>query len=50
MQDWDRLVGNLNDEQDKFVCVLEKSGKYSTRSMYKRLNFREVTNRRMKKM
>lgn len=55
MLDWEQLMSLLDDfplnlEDDKFTWVLEKSGKYSTNSMYRRLMFRGVNNKRMKRM
>lgn len=55
MKEWDRMMVllenySLNDSEDTFTWVLDKSGKYSTRSMYRRLTFRGVINRRMQKL
>lgn len=52
MEEWERLMvmlddHNINDLGDSFCWVLDKSGKYSTRSMHKRLAFWGVINRRM---
>lgn len=53
--EWERLIClldafQLNEEVDKFRCILTKSGEYSSSSLYKRLLFRGVNNRRMRKM
>lgn len=40
---------SLNEGEDSFIWILEKSQKYS-RSMYRRLSFRGVTNQRMRKL
>lgn len=55
MSDWESLICILDDiplreGDDQFTWVLEKSGAYTTRSMYRRLLFRGVNNRRMKKL
>lgn len=51
MQQWTRLMDlldkyNLNDREDHFIWILEKSGRYSIRSMYRHLTFRDITNKR----
>jgi len=45
MREWEILMNRsedykLNDEVDKFIWVLDKSIKYTTRSMHRRLSFR----------
>jgi hypothetical protein len=54
MKEWERLMDSLEDfwlseEADKFVWLLDKSGNYTTRSMYRRLTFRGADNKRMQK-
>lgn len=53
--DWESLMNRLddfriNEENDQFVLLLDKSRDYSTRSMYRRLIFRGVLNKRMIKL
>lgn len=55
MHEWERLMdifGNvyLSEREDTFTWILEKSGQYSTKSMYRRLSFRGMVNRRMVKL
>lgn len=55
MKEWERLVDlldkyRLRGGKDKFIWILDKSGQYTTRSMYRRLAFRGVTNRKMIKL
>lgn len=55
MKEWERLIVllddfRLNEEPDHFEWVLDKLGRYTTRSMYRRLTFRGVSNRRMSKL
>jgi hypothetical protein len=40
----------LNDAQDKMTWALEKSGKYTTKSMYRFLLHRGVVNTRMRRL
>ena len=40
----------LNDEMDEFIWVLDKSRNYTTRSMYRRLSFWCLPNKRMMKL
>jgi hypothetical protein len=52
---WDALLGALQDshinKSNDFVSwVLEKSGRYTTKSMYRYILHREVLNIRMRKM
>jgi hypothetical protein len=52
---WETMVGRLNEVHlneggDKMIWKLEKSGCYSTKSMYKHLLQHGVVNRRMKKV
>jgi hypothetical protein len=54
MKEWERLMDSLEDfwlseEADKFVWLLDKSGNYTTRYMYRRLTFRGADNKRMQK-
>jgi len=55
MKEWERLMAildkmTISEGEDSFVWLLEKSGHYTTRSMYRRLSFRRVVNRRMVKL
>jgi len=55
MLEWERSMEiledcRLNEEEDKFVWSLDKSGDYTTRSIHRRLTFRGITNRRMMKL
>ena len=52
VQEWEALISAtkgkcLNNAQDKVLWVLEKSGVYSTRSMYRFLTFKGVINKRI---
>lgn len=54
-REWEKLVSmlywhRLNNGSDHFCWLLEKSGKYTVRSMYRRLVFRGVVNKRMAKL
>lgn len=54
-EDWEVLMNKLddfrlNEEQDQFSWILDKTNNYSTRSMYRRVVFRGITNRRMNKL
>lgn len=49
MLEWERMVEVLDGEKDCFCWVLDKTGVYSSRSMYRRLTFRGVTNKRMQR-
>lgn len=40
---------SISEGEDSFVWVLEKSGQYTTRFIYRKLAFRWVVNRRMVK-
>lgn len=55
MEEWESMMlllddYSLNDKEDVFRWVLEKSGRYSTKSMYRRHTFRGVMNRRMQRL
>jgi hypothetical protein len=54
MLEWESLTEILEDfwqnEEDKFVWRLEKSGDYTARSMHKKLTFRGITNRKIMKL
>jgi hypothetical protein len=55
MRKWERLTDmlgcyRLNGDDDHFTWILDKSGQYTTRSMYGRLAFRGITNKRMIKL
>jgi len=55
MNEWERFMDSLeefwlNEEADKFVWLLDKSGNYTTRSMYRRMTFRGAVNQRMQKI
>lgn len=52
MLEWERLMDmldifRLTEGEDKFIWVL---GSYTTRSMYRRLTFREISNSRLMKL
>jgi hypothetical protein len=52
---WEELLEmvervQINGDKDKVVWVLEKSGKYTSRSMYRFLSHRGVVNGRMKRL
>jgi len=47
MREWEILMNileeyRLNGEDDQFVWILDQSGNYTTRSMYRRIIFRGV--------
>lgn len=57
LKEWERLMECLDDKQilevdteDVFFWAYEKSGIYSTRSMYRNIMFRGVNNHRMRKL
>jgi hypothetical protein len=53
--EWERLVNmlenfKLNGMEDEYMWVLEKFERHSTRSLYRKLTFRGVVNKRMSKL